>query len=257
MSARFASLLLLVLVSPAVAQEVSLNRVDSLSAVGRFGEARDLLQTWWSDESGTASRLEMQRALWLRAILTVDPSLAEADYQRLVVEYPGGSFTDRALLRLGYAAHAAGDLAGARENFEMLARDYPSSPLRPTAVSWLETYGEAAAGDSAARVAAPVPATAPSLPTRAGEESVLQRGGAYALQLGAFARLAGARAVAARAERAGLQARLVRTPGSDLIRVRVGRYLDPASASTDLETARGAGLEAIVVEDADQEIPVS
>lgn len=204
-----------------------------------------------------ASRLEIQRALWLRAILTVDPSLAEADYQRLVVEYPGGSFTDRALLRLGYAAHADGDLAGARENFEMLARDYPNSPLRPTAVSWLETYGEAAAGDSTAMVPAPVPAAPHSSPMPARGEAVSQQRGGYALQLGAFSRLEGARAVAARAERAGLQVRLVRTPGSDLIRVRVGRYRDAASTSTDLERARRAGLEAIVVEDADQETPVS
>ena len=49
-----------------------------------------------------SGRGDRQRGLWLRAILTVDPLMAGLDFQRLVLEYPGGAHSDEALLRLGF-----------------------------------------------------------------------------------------------------------------------------------------------------------
>jgi cell division septation protein DedD len=242
----------------------------------------------------------------------VDPDLAEADYQRLIVEFPGGPYSDRALLRLGYAAHARDDLATARGSFETLVRDYPGSPLRSVAQRWLEEYGDSvpagpprdearaqvlagvpadtagepatdiaaeavtdtraevvtdtAAGVVADRAAEVTPDTAVVVPptvrpapappeetTRAAPETA----GRYTVQLGAFSMMAGARSILRRARSAGLDARLVRTEGSELIRVRVGRYSDAAAASRARAEVRSMGLEAIVVEDADRESPVT
>ncbi len=115
------------------AQTPSLDRVEELVAEGRFGSARNVLQEWLNGEAETAIRADEQRGTWLRALLTIDPELAELDLRRLIVEYPGGPFSDRALFRLAQGAQARSDEVRTRRYLDALLRDYPESPLRPQA----------------------------------------------------------------------------------------------------------------------------
>lgn len=216
----------------------SLDRVESLVETGSLEPARRELERWWDARSASASRDEVQRGLWLRGLLTAEVEGAELDYRRLVLEYPGGPYTDRALLRLGLLAHAADRMVEARELFARLLRDHPGSELRGEAEGWLARYGAPAAPSGAGGV--------PSPPAESG---------GWAVQLGAFSTPAGARTVADRARAAGFEPRLVRTPGSDLVRVRVGRFPDEASARGLLERVRARGLEATLVSDAHRETP--
>lgn len=112
------------------AQETDLDRVDALLAEGRFSSAREVLQEWYGEAEGDASREERQRGLWLRAVLTVDPEMAAIDLRRLVVRYPGGPYSDRALFRLAQGARALSEEIRALEYIEDLLRDYPGSDLR-------------------------------------------------------------------------------------------------------------------------------
>ena len=115
------------------AQETDLDQVDALLAQGRFFSAREVLQGWYGEAEGDASREERQRGLWLRAVLTVDPEMAAIDLRRLVVRYPGGPYSDRALFRLAQGARALSEEIRALEYVEDLLRDYPESSLRSRA----------------------------------------------------------------------------------------------------------------------------
>ena len=117
------------------AQDLDLDRVEELMAQGRFISARDLLQEWLDATEGEAAWADKQRGTWLRAVLTVDPEMAELDLRRLVVEYPGGPFSDYALLRLAQGAWARSQNSRALQHLEMLLRDYPESQLRAEARS--------------------------------------------------------------------------------------------------------------------------
>ncbi|MDP2957320.1 MAG: tetratricopeptide repeat protein, partial [Longimicrobiales bacterium] len=119
----------------------TLDRVEELARLGRTEEARDALRAWWSEAGPKASRRDTQRGLWLRGRLTPDPAEAALDFQRLVVEYPGGPFSVLALLRLAQAAYAAGDSATAAETVARLSLEYPASPVRREAEAWLATAG--------------------------------------------------------------------------------------------------------------------
>ena len=112
------------------AQETELDRVEEFLAEGRFSSAREILQAWFEEAEGGASREERQRGLWLRAVLTVDPEMAAIDLRRLVVRYPGGPYSDRALFRLAQGARALSEEIRALEYIEDLLRDYPESDLR-------------------------------------------------------------------------------------------------------------------------------
>lgn len=111
----------------------SLDLVEELMADSRYLEARGVLLDWWEDRAASAERGELQRAIWLRAVLTVDPTLAEQDFRRLAIEFPGGPWSDEALMRLARIAELRGDIGTARAHLEVLVRDYPGSPLRPEA----------------------------------------------------------------------------------------------------------------------------
>ena len=96
----------------------------------------------------------------------------------------------------------------------------------------------------------PPPATAPA-PAPA---SV----GRVAIQVGAFRELTGARGVMIELQRAGFSdVRLVRVPGNNLIRVRIGRFENRAAASATLARLAANDISAVLVTDADTETRVA
>jgi hypothetical protein len=233
--------------------------------VGRADEARTVLEAWWDSAWSSAGRQDRQRALWLRGRLTPDPTRAALDFRRLVVEYPGGPFTDRALFRLAQEAFVSGDTAGARQRVADLARNYPGSSVRGRAEAWLQGAGQAppplppAVADSAeaadsaraVRAAAAAAAKRALAAKRAAAQSVGR--GDYAVQLGAFGDVERARLLANRARKAGLEVRIVRVRGSRLVRVRTGRF-DSADSAHNLLTRVGRlGFGAAVVGNAQKE----
>lgn len=260
------ALFLAVLSSPLAAQ--TLDDVDRLIRDGRVQEARQALLAW-SDAHRRPDRDDAQRALWFRGLLTLDPAQAAASFRRLVVEYPGGAFTDLALQRLGTAAALRGDLRGAEASFNMLARDYPGSPARGAAMEWLAENGavldslraaDATAGREPSRSVRDTPA--PSVPPRSDEERAppppdrrarVTSAGDFTAQLGAFSTLERAETLASRARDAGFEVRIVQLAGSDFFRVRVGRFLAAEDARAEVARLREAGFDAALATDASRE----
>ena len=225
-------------------RRVSLEEVETLIAQGRIHRAREVLEDWWEEEGPRVSRMDRQRSLWLRARLTVDPSMAELDLRRLVLEFPGGSFSDDALLRLAQHADLRGDLRQAHGHFTALVRGYPSSPYVPVAEAWLRDRGP--------EVDALGPEPVEELESP-GEQAPLAGRGGVAVQLGAFRNLDGARSLAGRLRAAGFEPRLVRVGGDGLIRVRVGRFETRGAAESLLRDLDRAGFDATVSRDAQSE----
>ncbi len=281
---------------PAEAQQggggAVLDAVEAAMDEGRFEAARAGVERWWEGGEAGRDRREFQRALWLRARLTVEPEGAELLYRRLVVEFPGGIHSDEALLRLAQGAQARGDGEAATRYLEILVRDYPSSPHRVTARAELtraETGAAAAVGRDAPAptaqrapdprsaaepaqqaaappVADPPPAAAP--PTTApvdpappsagapapGEPASLS--GTHTLQFGAFGGVERARAVAAELRTAGLEVRVVQVEGSPLFRVRGEAFPDRGAADARARELRERGFELLVSADRDRETRV-
>ncbi len=232
----------------ALAQDVAtLDQVEELAAQGRTEEARDALTTWWTESVKGATRREVQRGLWLRGRLTVDPTQAATDFRRLVIEYPGGPYSDQALFRLAQAAYAAGDSLGAVAQVQRLVREYPGSAARREAEAWLATAGPAPPAVAPAAGTLPDADTAPVTTTPAGP---------FTVQLGAFSALERAEAVQRRAVEAGFEARLVTVPGSALIRVRVGAFEGQETAESLLGRLQELGFTVALARDADRETPV-
>lgn len=258
-----AGLLVVSVPGAAGAQTSELERIDQLAREGRANEARAQLLAWWDDGYDGVGRDLQQRALWLRARLMVDPDQAMRDYQRLVVLYPAGMFTDQALFRLAQAAHALGDGAQARAHVEALARDHPGSPVRRAAEAWLREAGEATPPATPQRAeTAVVDAGRPGEArgaARADAAAVPAEGpaGVFSVQLGAFGEEPRARSVFDDARAAGFEARLVRVEGSPLLHVRVGSFAERESAQTMFERLAREGLQAAVVRDERVERPVS
>jgi hypothetical protein len=239
------SLFMLLFPFPGASQgRASLDEVDALVGQGRILQARQVLEIWWEDRGAEVNRMDRQRSLWLRARLTVDPSMAELDLRRLVLEFPGGAFSDDALLRLAQSADLRGDLRQAYTHFSALLRGYPSSPHVSSAEAWLQERGREAE------------ALGPELPvdTEASPSPPLPGGdGSVAVQLGAFRVLDGARSLAERLRSAGYDPRVVRVGRDGLIRVRIGRFRSRAGAENLLRELEGAGFEATIVRDAQSE----
>lgn len=243
---------LLLCASPMEAQREPplLDRVEELTEIGRTEGARELLVRWWNDAYAGASRQDAQRALWLRGRLAVDPDRAALDFRRLVVEYPGGPYSDLALLRLAQAEYAAGDSAAAAREVARLAREYPASAVGSEARAWLASAGPvpprsgrvASAGDASgeARRVEAARATSEAHP--------------FSVQLGAFAQRERAEALRSKAAGAGFEARLATVPGSDLVRVRVGRFDSGEEARAILRRVRDRGFAAMLVRDAELEL---
>lgn len=228
----------------------TLAAVDRLMAEGKILEARDSLAGWLDLHELSASRADQQKAIWFRALLTVDPAMAVVDLRRLILEFPGGAYTGEAILRLGLAAEARGDMEEARSSFESLVRAYPPGPLRSRAEGWIRAHGmdlppsRAEAGSRASRES-----------RRAAGVRDPEVGWEHSVQLGAFSSLDRALSLAAVLREAGFSPRLVRVPGPDLTRVRVGRFQTRESAEDQARVLREAGFEVTLVSDAALEAP--
>ena len=241
-------------ISPATAAgQATLQEIDDYARLGRAEEARAALLVWWEDSLDVASRADVQLALWLRGRLTVDPTQATRDFRRLVVEYPGGPFTDQALFRLAQAAYAQGDDEGARLHMASLSRDYPGSAVLREAEAWLLGAGSVPSPQPPAqrevaeeRVTEPAPEEPPADPRPADP-------GRYAVQLGAFSEEGRAAALFDLARGADLNVRLVRVTGSRLIHVRVGRFDTSAEATAFFRSVVSLGFTAAVVRDSHNE----
>jgi len=260
---NLSALILAVGVAVPLSAQESLDVVDSLASAGRADEAREALESWWENQRVGSGRSERQRGLWLRGILTVDPRMAGLDFQRLVLEYPGGSHSDEALLRLGLISAAEEDISRAARYFRTLVTDYPRSPQRRRAQEWLaehlvaieeaelaaelEANAELAAEGAGAEAREPEPD--PSVPA----EPVSTR---YAVQVGAFDSEERARSLLASVNASGFRARIVRVTGSALVRVRIGAFLDRTGAVELMDRVRRRGHEATLAVDVAEEEPM-
>lgn len=287
------SMLAILLLLPAsLMAQTLLDRVEVLVEADRYQDARSELEEWWSGHDGQPPRTELPRGLWYRALLTIDPSLAEADYRRLVVEFPASPHADEALLRLAKGAQSVGDLAAARRYLDILIQDYAGSPHRIEARALRERLAGEGGGHGRGWVEAqPVPPPAeevqpqadrtdvapvapePDEPTRDPEEPEAQdpaedvaepevgaddiqeptETGAYTVQLGAFSTLASARAFAQEVQATGLAVRIATVPESDLFRVRVGRFATEEAARARMRAIGELGFEALISTDGHRE----
>jgi len=224
-------------------ERASLEAVEILMAQGKVPEAREVLESWWEGEGADVDRLDRQRSLWLRARLTVDPSMAESDLRRLVLEFPGGPFSDGALFRLAQSAELRGDLSQAYTHYNALLRGYPSSQHRPASEAWLE----------ANRAQAEAMEAAASTRESGGMDEGADRRGGFSVQLGAFRNVEGAQSLAESLRSAGYDPRLVRVPGDRLIRVRLGWFQSRDGADELKRTLEGRNFDATIVMDAQSE----
>jgi hypothetical protein len=263
---------------PAAAQS-SLERVEELTRLGRAEDARAALTRWWEEDQRSASRRDLQRALWLRGRLTVDPMQAELDFQRLAVLYPSGQFTPDAILRLAQASYAMGNEEGARRYVDTLARDYPRSEARERAVAWLADAGPVPPpGDTPTRAVGGADADSPTSvrvvrpaedrPARDAPPSSVERrpepeaspaGGApmnYFVQLGAFTDEERAFALHDEMREAGVDVRVVHVDGSRFTHVRVGRFAQREAAVELLDELGARGINAALVRDDRSEEPI-
>jgi hypothetical protein len=253
--------LLAVCVARVAAQEPpTLDRVEELARLGRTEEARVLIGEWWRAVGPKASRRDTQRGLWLRGQLTSDAGQAALDFNRLVIEYPGGPWSDMALLRLAQASYAAGDSAAAAAQVARLLQEYPASPVRSEAEAWLATAGPVPK-PAEPEPAAGAPAAAP--PSPAGSAAAAPAGdapaaatGEFTIQLGAFSTVARAESLLKQLADAGFEGRLARVPGSSLVRVRLGRFDSAEGTEAILWQVRDRGFTATVARDAHREEPV-
>ena len=203
------------------------------------------------------------------------PRMAGLDFQRLVLEYPGGSHSDEALLRLGLISAAAEDFLRAARYFRTLVTDYPRSPQRRRAQEWLaenlvaieeaeaeaeleaeaeaelEAEAEAELEAEAEAVDAEAPEPEPDPPVSA--ETVSTR---YAVQVGAFESEERARSLLASINASGFRARIVRVNGSVLMHVRIGAFLDRTGAVELMDRVRRRGHEATIAVDVAEEEPM-
>jgi cell division septation protein DedD len=278
--ALFSVLILALGVTVPVDAQDDLDVVDALALSGQAEEARAVLESWWGSERARSSRSDRQRGLWLRAILTVDPVVAGLDFQRLVLEYPGGSHSDEAMLRLGLISATSGDLPRAARYFRTLMTDYPGSPQRGQAEEWLDEHSaavaEAEAAAREARAAREAEATLEATVETTVEATVRDDAAAaeadveepevsadraetvfrFAVQVGAFESEERARVLMGAVTASGFRARMVRVAGSELVRVRIGAYADQARAFELMDRVRNRGHEATLAADVGEEEPI-
>ena len=256
-----------------VSAQSGLEAVEQMTRLGRTEEARAALLDWWDNERDDASRRDLQRGLWLRGRLTVDPVQAELDFQRLALLYPSGQFTPDAVLRLAQASWAMGDESDARRYLETLERDYRRSDAWERAQEWIVDAGPLPPpGDTPTRPAEPTDEVAdvdtpestaqdsiaveqsedqPEETEEATAEPVMN----YFVQLGAFADKERAVALYEDARGQDIDVRVVQVDGSQFTHVRVGRFADRTAAVELLEELTAQGISAALVRDDRTERP--
>ena len=221
-------------IAPGLASgQQNLDTVDALAMSGRTEEARTVLEMWWNDERRKSSRSDQQRGLWLRAVLTVDPNMATLDYQRLVVEYPGGPYSDKALVRLAMISNADEKLLDAARYYRNLLQDYPQSVERVRALQWLSDYSEEINKIE-------VFATQNEIDSLA----IVAR---HTVQVGAFSTKERAYRLAKILTQAGFKTRVVQTEGSSLIRVRIGQFTELSTGHELITKIERLGYDATMV----------
>ena len=256
-----------------VSAQSGLEAVEQMTRLGRTEEARAALLDWWDNERDDASRRDVQRGLWLRGRLTVDPVQAELDFQRLALLYPSGQFTPDAVLRLAQASWAMGDESDTRRYLETLERDYRRSDAWERAQEWIVDAGPLPPpGDTPTRPVEPTDQVADVDTTESKaqdsitveqnvdspeetEESVAEPVMNYFVQLGAFADEERAVALYEEARGQDIDVRVVQVDGSQFTHVRVGRFAERAAAVELLEALTAQGISAALVRDDRKERP--
>jgi cell division septation protein DedD len=243
-----------------------LRAVEAAMVEGDFDRARTLVEAWSEGTVPGTDRLSQQHGLWLQAVLTVDPDGAELLYRRLILEHPGGAWSDQALLRLARGAEARDEPEVAERYLQILVRDYPASPSRVEARAQLARMASAGAPSPVRPQATPPtsdrPATPPAPPsappaTAGTTEPAPTPAGTYTVQLGAFGTRERAEAFAAELRLAGMDVRVVQVEGSPLFRVRTGSFAERAAAEARADELDARGFEAFVSADRDRERPVA
>jgi cell division septation protein DedD len=193
------------------------------------------------------------------------PDRAAGYLKRLVADYPGRPERATGLLWLARAHHAARQnaaaCAAAREGLRDAADPDLAAMLRVeerAACDGAPTpAGRAAAATPPATQAAPqaAPQPLPSGTVRTPEARPAADAGAgrYTVQTGAYRQQESVTAAVARLRRAGYDPRVVRLPGSELTRTRVGRFATAREASAFMAQLARDGFDGVVVSDAHQE----
>jgi cell division septation protein DedD len=208
-----------------------------------------------------------------QALLAVGEAPRAAGYlQRLVADYPGRPERNLGQLWLARAQRAERQHAQACTTAREGLRDARDPDL---ATMFRDEEAAACAGDGAARTDPPPattpatpPATTPTPPAAAppatpgrtaparAEATPPARaagGGRFAAQAGAYRQQDSVDDAMARLRRAGYEPRAVMIPGSQLIRVRVGRLATAAEAAALVNRLKADRFDAVVVNDADRE----
>ena len=270
-----------------------LDQADGAISNGTFTEARSLLERWRRENPRPDDEAQARYHL-LAARVTMSGDSAEDRYLTVAVNFPTSRVAPEALLRLAQSRQARGDTTQAAEYLSRLLSDYPSADQRPMAAIWLarlqanprsnaslcqtlrdvqpgsnpETIdllkaeqlracGSAAPNVNRAADPRPVRTDTAPRPQPSAPASTSSTTGKVAIQVGAFRDASGAREIKAQIERAGISdVRLVRVPGNNLIRVRIGRYTNRAGAAAMLARLANADISAVLVTDADAETVV-
>lgn len=260
----------------APSDSVALARIAAHLDAARFDSARAGLVQWQQTRAPSARESARASADMLAARLERDGVAAQHKWLGLALAHPFSPDAGLALLRVGQAAVLQGDIAAAIVYLTRLIDDFPGSGQQAEALLWLSrahfVAGSGTRACDAARTGLAIGASAevqgllrlqeergcalgdPASP--AASTPADRAVGPWAVQSGAFRMRAGADALVARLRRAGFQPRLVRVPGNDLMRVRVGSFTGQSEAAALRDRLRSGGFDAVVVEDASRETTV-
>jgi septal ring-binding cell division protein DamX len=248
-------------------------RIEGLTSAGNSAAARVVVDSVLrSAAEGSEDYVE---ALYWHAVLDPTAAGAERNYLRLVVEYPLGSRTSAALLRLAELELARQAKDRARRHLEKLRVDYPQSEQIARAqflaaridldngatdrACALLTAARAAVSDAEVELrnqiaylhASCTTAVAPTpRDSAAGSDTSVRRTprtesnvGRFAIQVAAYNTEREATALVRQLQRRGIAARVVGS--SAPFRVRIGRYATREEARRAMTQA---GVRGIIVE---------
>jgi cell division septation protein DedD len=193
-----------------------------------------------------------------------DTTQATSYLQRLLADYPESEFRPMGAVWLSRLRAKGQDAAVC----EVLRNVSPGT--NPETIEYFKSEQKRVCGSTTASarptpqrpvVQSPMPAPKlDSAPARNVENPPSEKtsAGRVAIQIGAFRELKGARGVQSQLEDAGFRdVRLVRVPGNQLIRVRIGKYENRAGAASMLARLANANFSAVLVTDANIETRVT